>query len=78
MISPSRVPIYGKELIQELEENIDENLLWNIMRETNEVLNGIEHIAERQQRPVGELLIWYMSYVSEMQKHFEEDGERTH
>ena len=78
MISPFRVPIYVKELIQELEENIDESLLWNIMRDTNEVLNGIEHIAERQQRPVGELLIWYMSYVSEMQKHFEEDGERTH
>jgi len=78
MIFHSKAPIYGKELIQELEENIDESLLWNIMRDTNEVLNGIEHIATRQQRPVGELLIWYMSYVSEMQKHFEEDGERTH
>jgi len=67
----SRVPIYGKKLIQEIEETIDEQLLMTTFMNVNQMLNDLEHIAERQQVPSGELLLWYMNYVNQLNKERE-------
>jgi len=52
----------GKELLQEIEENVDEHLLVNTWSNWRELTEDLKSIAERQNRPVDEVLLWYMNH----------------
>ena len=58
----SKKPLFGKELIQEIEENVDEHLLVNTWSNWRELTEDLKSIAERQNRPVDEVLLWYMNH----------------
>jgi len=52
----------GKELLQEIEENVDEHVLVNTWSNWRELTEDLKSIAERQNRPVDEVLLWYMNH----------------
>ena len=54
--------LFGKELLQEIEENVDEHLLVNTWSNWRELTEDLKSIAERQNRPVDEVLLWYMNH----------------
>jgi len=58
----SRKILTGKELLQEIEENVDEHLLVNTWSNWRELTEDLKSIAERQNRPVDEVLLWYMNH----------------
>ena len=67
----SKKPLFGKELIQEIEENVDEHLLVNTWSNWRELTEDLKSIAERQNRPVDELLLWYMN----LKQRIDEDAQ---
>jgi len=67
----SKKPLFGKELIQEIEENVDEHLLVNAWSNWRELTEDLKSIAERQNRPVDELLLWYMN----LKQRIDEDAQ---
>jgi len=58
----SRKILTGKELLQEIEENVDEHVLVNTWSNWRELTEDLKSIAERQNRPVDEVLLWYMNH----------------
>jgi len=52
----------GKELLQEIEENVDEHVLVNTWSNWRELTEDLKSIAEHQNRPVDEVLLWYMNH----------------
>ena len=58
----SKKILTGKELLQEIEENVDEHLLVNTWSNWRELTEDLKSIAERQNRPVDEVLLWYMNH----------------
>jgi|TARA_R100001143_G_C3285481_1_gene98713 hypothetical protein len=67
----SKKILTGKELIQEIEENVDEYLLVNTWSNWRELTEDLKSIAERQNRPVDELLLWYMN----LKQRIDEDAQ---
>ena len=67
----SKKILTGKELIQEIEENVDEYLLVNTWSNWRELAEDLKSIAERQNRPVDELLLWYMN----LKQRIDEDAQ---
>ena len=67
----SKKILTGKELIQEIEENVDEHLLVNTWSNWRELAEDLKSIAERQNRPVDELLLWYMN----LKQRIDEDAQ---
>ena len=67
----SKKILTGKELIQEIEENVDEHLLVNTWSNWRELTEDLKSIAERQNRPVDELLLWYMN----LKQRIDEDAQ---
>ncbi len=58
----SKKILTGKELLQEIEENVDEYVLVNTWSNWRELTEDLKSIAERQNRPVDEVLLWYMNH----------------
>ena len=58
----SKKILTGKELLQEIEENVDEHVLVNTWSNWRELTEDLKSIAERQNRPVDEVLLWYMNH----------------
>ena len=69
--SESRMPVYGKRLIKDIEECVDERTLMMAMIHIKELLEMLEAVAERQHITTEALLFWYMNYVTSV------EGERN-